>query len=109
MKEESKEQWRLGLLLSLLAVLVDMPLKMAVLWQLWVWFVMPLGVPTLTWAQMLGLGLVATLGVKFWKAPAKRRAKSNASRLEDGAHQLTDAILSPLCCLLSGWIVHCFM
>jgi hypothetical protein len=65
--------------------------------KLWLWFAVPLGLPTLSIAHMAGLGVL----IRSLTSQVKRKSPKAVTAL---AH----SIASPAIYLLVGWLIHHF-
>lgn len=71
-----------------------------VLWIVWGWFIVPLGVPMITIPWAIGISLVAGLLNNTAVRPSDDDAKLNHAR---------DVLMKPLIVLASAWVVKQFM
>ena len=92
--------------MTLLGMLVAVPLAAWEGWAvsiLWGWFVVPLGVPSLSVWSAAGLALVAALLTHQWKRPSD---DDDADAML--AWRITVGLILPPWCLGFGWIFHAF-
>ena len=98
-------------------------LKAWVMVRLWMWFVVPFGLPALGMAWMLGIGTFWSLFVidwnLFWERLEKDKEQENeafdgeGNEPEDRWVKSTSHSIAQLCgamlFLAVGWIIHCYM
>lgn len=92
-----------GLLLVALAALVLMPIYQGfILSIVWVWFMVPFGLPAIGIAWAIGLTIVVRLITHTNRAePEEEKSKKTA--------RLVGAMLAPLCALGVAYIAHLYM
>lgn len=71
---------------------------------LWGWFLVPLGVPAITFWHASGLG--ALLGVFLGPRGISRTSEGPRTMDSEITYHLCCAVLIPLFSLLSGWVAH---
>jgi hypothetical protein len=84
-------------LATVFIVLPHLAIEGFVLMVLWNWFLVPLGLPVLTFALAVGMQIVATMLQQ--RGPALPEGKALANEL------FNFALLRPVSCLLIGWLV----
>ena len=99
MSDESKAL--LGCLGFIPLIVLAYLLNGLVLCQLWQWFVVPFGLPTLTIAQALGLGTLISYLTKYTPIGQNNKATFGEA--------VGTAIGWPLVALTIGWIIQLFL
>jgi hypothetical protein len=93
-----------GCVVALVMVPVGIILRGFVLCQLWLWFLMPLGVKEIGMAHALGL---TTLVSMFGMQSGSTVKKDDDTPL--ALHVVVMTVAPPLFCLFAGWLFHNFM
>jgi hypothetical protein len=100
----SKNEAAVGCVVALAMVPVGIILRGFVLCQLWLWFLVPLGVKEIGMAHALGLTtLVGVFGMQG----------GNTTKKDDNVplavYVIGVTVMTPLLCLLAGWLFHSLM
>jgi hypothetical protein len=72
---------------------------------LWGWFVVPLGVPTISYLHAVGLGLVVGI---YKNAPAAQQ-QGKKSEIDAMGEMLGHAFVTPALMLVIGWFIKLLM
>lgn len=87
---------------SVIFLFSSIALEGIVLFYLWMWFVVPLGVPAIGFLNALGLGLIVSFLTYHYYDFKKND--------EAGIYEpLCYLFVRPGLTLLVGWTIHCFM
>jgi len=84
-------------LCGLIAAIICIPWEGFVIAKLWLWFMVPLGAPGISWAAGAGLSLLAAtllLGKAFRKIA------------DEGMGYAVSCLTAPAMSLLFGWLIH---
>lgn len=76
-----------------------------VLSLLWAWFVVPLGVPPITYLHAVGISLLASL-LTHKNSPADDAALEKKNAHEKIVEGIATMLVGPLFVLLLGWLIH---
>jgi len=83
-------------------------LRALVLVQLWGWFIVPLGAPSVGMVMAMGIALVASL-LAHQNAPKKSEGKTNSEKLSAAGEAMAYAVINPLVLLGIGAVVAQFL
>jgi len=70
--------------------------------HLWEWFLVPLGIPAVTWIHLAGVGLLVKLYTYYIPT-------SQPKERETDWGNVGSAVLFPWITLFFGWVLHCWM
>jgi hypothetical protein len=93
----------LGLLIALFLLPIVIVIRGWVFLKLWIWFVVPLGIPTISLAHACGIGLIAAYLCKQYSADSVEKTDAERKR----AAAVGFAV--PLVTLAIGWVIQRFM
>lgn len=105
MSRESASETAAGCIVGLAMVPVSIILRGFVLCQLWLWFVVPLGVKEIGIAHALGLSTAISMFGGHSSSPDMEKRGD----VPLAVWMVVMAVIPPLFCLLVGWIFHSFM
>lgn len=96
--------------LALLAVVLCQPILYGwAITYLWIWYVVPLGLPAISIPHAIGLGLMSRLVRSSRFSAADRQAMSKVGTSEKTFWIAWEAAGVPIFLWLAGWIVYQFM
>jgi hypothetical protein len=114
MKDDDKAEkmavaliWCVSLPFILANIVISPIVRGWVLVKLWAWFAVPtFGLPTIHIASAIGISLIAG----YLTADQRRlKTESSGKPLVDTWTAIALSILTPMLCLLFGWVVHHWM
>ena len=88
--------------LVILLMAISLLTEGIVLYQMWFWFIIPLGLPKINLAHAFGLVIFSNF-LTYHYYSFKKNDKSNA------VESLMYIFVRPLFVLILGWIIHLFM
>lgn len=99
-KEESAEAALTGCLITLLTLPIGVVVKAIALRSLWLWFVVPLGLPPISAPHAFGLAILFAVFT-----PKSGATDHNKTALQRGIEGVAVSILGPVLAMLAGYLV----
>ena len=97
-----------GVMLTLLSIVLIVSSVLVSAWAiatLWIWFLVPLGLPVIGYAHALGINLMMTVFTQDFNT----KSEESDDKVKKFVTQIVKAILFPVIFVGIGWIYHSFM